>query len=219
MKILDFLYPIRCPLCEKTIKRSCKGYPLCNECYESQKINKKAKAYKPDFLPENDILYCLYSYTDSLRSAVIKYKFSGEIWLAKPFAEMMIDFIEESGGIHKIDYITNIPVSGKTFAVRGYDQAYEIAKIIAQKTNTKYVSCFVKNESASDNAVMKKNREQRMNEKRYAFSGRNIRGKSFLLIDDILTTGSTIRECTRLLFENGALKVNAAVIASGRQDI
>ena len=45
-----------------------------------------------------------------------------------------------------------------------------------------------------------------------------IKNKNVLLIDDILTTGSTIVECTELLLENGAMSVSAAVLASGRKD-
>jgi predicted amidophosphoribosyltransferase len=43
-----------------------------------------------------------------------------------------------------------------------------------------------------------------------------VSGKSIILIDDVLTTGNTVNECSRVLKEAGAIEVMVAVIASGR---
>jgi predicted amidophosphoribosyltransferase len=40
-----------------------------------------------------------------------------------------------------------------------------------------------------------------------------LKGKTILLIDDVITTGATISECGRILLENGAVKVYAASVA------
>ena len=83
------------------------------------------------------------------------------------------------------------------------------------------IQCLVKNDTYGDNAAEHKDRIQRISENRYVFSGKenSLIGKNILLLDDVITTGSTIRECTSLLIKNGAKNVYAAVLASGRRDI
>lgn len=104
---------------------------------------------------------------------------------------------------------------------RGYDQTLEIVKRLHIKSGIPYTKCFVKKDAAGDNAAEKKNRTERNQGSRYVYAGREteIRNKAVLLADDILTTGSTLRECTRLLLEHGAGCVFAAVLASGRKDL
>ncbi|MBU1159899.1 ComF family protein, partial [Patescibacteria group bacterium] len=63
-----------------------------------------------------------------------------------------------------------------------------------------------------------KNREQRLNNLKDAFAVKNshlIAGRNILLIDDVSTTGATIREACRVLRESRAKKVIAAVVARG----
>jgi ComF family protein len=61
-------------------------------------------------------------------------------------------------------------------------------------------------------------RRQRMRNLRDAFALRHnadVKDKSFLLVDDVLTTGSTLDECARVLLEGGARSVRAITVARG----
>ena len=148
MSLIDLIYPPICPLCGKNIAKRYRAHPLCPECLDLQEKNIIKICEKPEFLPGCDILYCVYAYTDELREAIIKYKFLGEIWMAKPFAELMFVRIKEYRSLDKFDVVTNVPVSEKRFAERGYDQAYELAVIIAQKSNKEHIKYFKKNEKS-----------------------------------------------------------------------
>ncbi len=222
MRILDLLYPPVCPLCGNTIRRSCDSFPLCKACGgEAQALQIRAAQELQNVLPEVTELYCAYRYTGTLRDAVLQYKYHGEIWMAEPFAELLYRRIRDGGGAGLFEIMTYVPVSGKRFAARGYDQTLEIVKRLHIKSGIPYTKCFVKKDAAGDNAAEKKNRTERNQESRYVYAGREteIRNKAVLLADDILTTGSTLRECTRLLLEHGAGCVFAAVLASGRKDL
>lgn len=222
MRILDVIYPPVCLTCGKEILRSCETFPLCEACNdEIDSLRMTAPRETPEGLPEVVDLYCAYRYTGKLREAILRYKFQGEIWMAEPFAELFYRQILKRSEMEKIEIMTYVPISEKRFAERGYDQTLEIVKKLQKKSGIPYIKSFTKKNTAGDNAAEQKNRKERNRENRYLYTGKEIeiRNKSVLLIDDILTTGSTLRECTRLLLENGAGCVFAAVLASGRRDI
>lgn len=221
MKLIDFIFPPRCPLCGTVTTEKDKTFPLCENCFDLQEKEKFDKITDvADYLPQNKDFYCAYKYNGFLRKAVIKYKFEGEIWMARPFSVFIIKAIEVYGGFEDIDYLTYVPVSKKRLAERGYDQTFEIVKEISKCKGIPVIKCLLKDNKMGDNASGNKNRHTRVSEKRYFFIGNKseIKNKNVLLIDDILTTGSTIVECTELLLENGAKSVSAAVLASGRKD-
>ena len=141
--------------------------------------------------------------------------------MAEPFAELFYRQILERGEMGKMEIMTYVPISEKRFAERGYDQTLEIVKSCRKKAGFLIQKFYEKNTAGDHAAEQKKNRMERNRESRYLYAGKEIeiQNKSVLLIDDILTTGSTLRECTRLLLENGAGCVFAAVLASGRRDI
>ena len=49
----------------------------------------------------------------------------------------------------------------------------------------------------------------------FAWQGKNLQNKNILLIDDVVTTGSTLNECAKVLKQNGAGKIYGLVIAKG----
>lgn len=216
------IYPPICPICERVILRSCESFPLCETCNdEIGSLRMAASRETPEGLSEVVDLYCAYRYTGKLREAILRYKFRGEIWMVEPFAELFYRQILERGEMGKMEIMTYVPISEKRFAERGYDQTLEIVKKLQKKSGIPYTKSFTKKNTAGDHAAEQKNRMERNRESRYLYAGKEIeiQNKSVLLIDDILTTGSTLRECTRLLLENGAGCVFAAVLASGRRDI
>ena len=221
MKLIDLIYPPRCPLCGNVTTEKDKTFPLCERCFDLQKKEKFDKITDAtDYLPQNKAFYCAYKYNGLLRDAVIKYKFNGEIWMAKPFSIFIINAVEKCGGFESVDYLTYVPVSQIRLAERGYDQTFEIVKEISKSKGIPILKCLLKDNNNGDNASEKKNRHNRVSEKGYFFIGKKneIKNKNILLVDDILTTGATIMECTELLLENGAKTVSSAVLASGRKD-
>lgn len=221
-RILDFLYPPLCPLCGSKIFRADRTFPLCEDCEKEAAHLRIQGCCNPEAsLPDIVALSCAYRYEGKLREAVLRYKFKGESWMAEPFAELLHRHLRECAGFEAPEAMTYVPVSNKRLAARGYDQTLEIVRKLQQKRGIPSVRSFSKKETAGDSAAGRKNRRERNETQKYVYTGRpsEIRDRSVLLIDDILTTGATLRECTRLLLDHGAGCVYAAVLASGRKDI
>ena len=221
MHILDLLYPPKCPLCGRAVKQQPRE-PVCTDCAaEERRLRNSCAAECHDVLPQTLDLFCAYHYTEPLRSAILSYKFQGEIWMAEPFAELLHRRLMESGVYRFCDIMTYVPVSSRSLAHRGYDQTLELVRCLGRKNGLPYQNCLVKRDGAGDAAAEHQNRYERSSKSRYAYgnTGDKIKDRRVLLIDDILTTGSTLRECTRLLLSHGANFVSAAVLASGRRDI
>lgn len=114
-----------------------------------------------------------------------------------------------------------MPVNKRSMKTRGYDQTLEILKELCKKAEIPYVTVISKKSEAGDNALERKSREMRISESKYEPKAKapDIKGKNILLLDDVLTTGATLRECTNILLNSGAASVSCAVLASGRGDI
>ena len=105
--------------------------------------------------------------------------------------------------------ITYLPRSHKNKANSGFDQGYELAKALSRQTGIELVRCF----DRKMGSVEQKNLntyERRLNMKS-AYKTRDvedkIKDKTVILVDDIVTTGSSMASCTRLLFSMGAFSV------------
>ena len=114
-----------------------------------------------------------------------------------------------------IDVISWVPLSKKRLRKRGYNQAQLLAETVSRELDIPAEATLVK---TVDNPTQSgtKNAGERAKNVRGVYSTedpKNIRGKAVLLIDDVVTTGSTLSECAKTLVNDGALYVYCAAIA------
>ena len=113
------------------------------------------------------------------------------------------------------DIIIPVPISKKRKKERGYNQSLLIARKISSKEKIKLgdkVISKVKN----NNTQSKLNKEERAENVKNVYkitSNKEIINKNILLIDDIYTTGATLNECSRMLKQAGAKKIDVLTIA------
>ena len=116
--------------------------------------------------------------------------------------------------------MTYVPVSKKRRRERGYDQSYLFAREACRCWNTAPETLLCK---TRDNAAQSSlsSREERQKNVVGAYAAANkdkIKGRRILLIDDILTTGATLRETAKVLREAGAEAVVCATLAAADED-
>ena len=212
---LKLFYPPRCVFCEEIVDIR-KTPEICDEC--SRKLPRRERGLGIRRSDRFDSLSVLYPYEGIVKESITRYKFQDKSSYFRTYAALLKDKISENVDIETVDAIMSVPLHRSKKLSRGYNQAQLISRQLAYLTKKQDISNLliriIKTESQSGLEG-----EKREGNVRGAFEVRHserISGKTVLLIDDILTTGSTINECCRVLKEAGVRVVHAAVIASGR---
>ncbi len=186
LKLLEELfYPMadRCPIC--SAECAC---GICDAC-----------ANELNGIKCNDGT-SLYFYAGKARHIVHRFKFSGERYLCDAVSEMMLPLMKET------DVITNVPVHIKRCRKRGFDQSALIAEALAKKCEMTYKPLLKKIVDTPPQSMLTKE-ERYINVKDNYSVSEDVEGLRILLVDDVITTGATISECTEMLKKAGAAGV------------
>lgn len=228
--LLNILFPEKCPVCLKQSNDHAIA-PICTDCWQEirpyqgpgcQKCGRPLVsgqslvcgdciAEEPSFKPA--VSYGLYDGT--LRKAINLLKYYGLKRLSKPLSDFLLQ-----REIPDADLIIPVPLHEKSLRHREFNQSALLANYIAKNAGVPLIlDCLIK---AKDTAhqVGLHSRERRKNIKN-AFAVKNravIKGKSILIIDDVITTGATIRECSRVLAKAGAGDIHVMTLAHGIMD-
>lgn len=197
--LLDILFPehLACHLCNEEAIVDPLG--VCEECM----VEMRPCSQLPKVVGIQEI--CAgYIYNDVFEQAVARFKYHNAIYLSSFFAELIR--IPEGWGI---DCIVPVPLHERKQKQRGYNQSELIARHCAQRFNIPLRTDILKRvvDTPSQTRMSRKERQKSV---RDAFCASPIEGVSILLIDDIVTTGSTLRACAKTLNEAGAAAIFAA---------
>ncbi|UYZ21619.1 ComF family protein [Mesobacillus jeotgali] len=146
----------------------------------------------------------LYRYTDFTKDVVAKFKFRGDYVLAEIFA---VD-LRQALQAFQYDYIVPIPLSAERLYERGFNQAEALITTAGFKPTRLLSRVHTEKQS-------KKSRSERIHiEQVFKLeTDLNLNSKTIVLIDDIYTTGSTLRHAAKILKDNGAAKVYSFTLA------
>jgi ComF family protein len=141
--------------------------------------------------------------------------FSGGIGTVKGFAALMARCAaEEFGG--EFDLVSFVPVSDKRRRERGWDQAERLAAEMAKQWDTKAVRLLKKTRHTAAQSSLNDGAQREANVFGVyeAVNAEQIRGARILLVDDVVTTGATMKECVRVLRDAGASEVLGIALAT-----
>lgn len=221
--LIDLIFPNRCPLCGSVINwkeeycRKCfdelpyTGEELCRGCGN---ISSSCICHKNEKLFSR--CYAAFYYCDSAKGGVIYLKNTKNEVFPRLFAEKISSDIDSDSYIFKADYIVPVPISKIKLRKRGYNQAEVLADALGRKLGIP-VYCDTLEKSESLIAQHKLSASQRKSNAALLFSAgkrSDIKGKTVIIVDDVMTTGSTINSCAEILLEMGAEKIIAAVAAT-----
>ena len=160
-----------------------------------------------------------FYYEEPVRQGMLAYKFRNAPSRGKVFGRMIGEDLLRRG-IDGFDLISWVPLSAKRHRRRGYDQARLLAEAAAEALGTTAVPLLRKARDVSPQSRLHTPEERRANISGcyVVRSADAVRGKRILLIDDIITTGSTLSECARMLLTAGAVSVRGAALACHREE-
>lgn len=203
--LLDLLFPTKCAFCGRASARG-----VCEACEKTLPRTelplREGAGYGKCAVP--------LKYEGEVREALLRFKFRGGRGAAAGFGRLLGQCAaEELGGA--FDTVTYAPVSAQRRAARGYDQAYLLARETARHWGVKPLTLLRKTRDNPPQSGLDAGRRRGNVVGVYeACDPERIRGRRVLLIDDILTTGSTLSECARVLCAAGAASVVCACAAS-----
>ena len=174
---------------------------LCAACLHEHPLYSRARA--------------AFRYDEHSRKLITRFKYSDHTQLAKIYGT----WLAGAGGelLAQTDTIIPVPLHYFRFIHRRFNQSALLASVLSKKTGIKHLPNALKRSrhTTPQTGLTRKQRETNVKgaftiNKRYAGG---IKGKNILLIDDVLTTGSTIEQCTKTLLKSGAAQVNVLTLA------
>lgn len=157
----------------------------------------------------------IFQYQGIIRKLILDYKFNEKIYLYKTFVNFLLKEKNFFDILKSYDTIIPVPISIKRKMQRGYNQCFLIAKEISKQLRIENSSnCLYKNKDILPQSTL--NKEEREKNIKGAYELKNIKiieNKKILLIDDVYTTGSTLRECSRILRKGNPEKIDCLTIA------
>ena len=225
-KVASFCFPNPCVICgevsgiNKFICRRCKDKPIyigrysvCRTC--SEPLDKglsfcsKCLTNKPKY----DRMIACVNYSGGIKRTLTLFKFYDRPDFCDPYALMIYKKLKSLKHTD-FDVIIPIPMTKKRFAERGYNQSELIAKRLSELLNIPLetnVLVKVKNTERQSRLPMHK-REANIRGAFTLYNKERIFHKRVLLVDDIVTTGATMREASRLLSKS-ASGITACAVA------
>jgi competence protein ComFC len=230
MSLLDFIFPRKCVgcskegsyFCEKCIKGIGQDNLKCSVC-EGVSMDGATHPLckKVDSL---DGVWSLGLYKDPLKTAIHKLKYRWIIELANDLTNITIEYwarynsslLQEIKKNQGSDWlVTAVPLHKSRQNWRGFNQSELLGKLLAKKLGLNYQNLLVKTKSTKPQ--MSLNAYQRKKNLKDVFSlttSYQLQTTNIILVDDVWTTGSTLKECCQVLKKEGARKVWGFTLAS-----
>ena len=210
---LDILFPPKCVFCGKlTDPLTDENKFLCSGCASVLPWTTKASGVTNGSF----FVKCVSPlfYRGVVRDSIHRFKFGKQESNAGLYGMMIAACLVQHPDI-KFDLITWVPLSRRRFWQRGFNQAQSIAESVALCTGTPLWKTLKKTRHTAAQSSLKDSARRRANiAGAYAvIDSVNVSGLSLLLIDDVVTTSSTLSECSRMLLMAGAEKVYCATLA------
>ena len=227
----DLVFPDECRLCERPL-RDASRIPVCPACLalpQPLQSNFFCRACRTPFvdsypLDEHDLCticregqvnfdaaYSFGSYDGPLRQLIHLFKYAKIESLGRPLSSLLIRAMPVD---QPVDLVIAMPMHWRKRWERGFNQADLLARPLARRYGLPLSTCLRRKRYTQAQASLSE--EQRRENLKDSFVVRKpegIRGKRVLLIDDVFTTGATLRAAALTLKQAGAAHVSALTLA------
>jgi len=222
--VLRFLYPAHCLLCGNAGVR---GRDVCAACFGELPCNRRpcprcAAPLPPDAedrlcgnclksLPAWDEAKSPLTYAYPLDRLIQRFKFDGDLPVGRLLAGLLADYLAAGG--ERPDCIIPVPLHPSRLKERGFNQATELARPVGKRLKIP-VRLDICARVRSTDVQSKLDAAERKKNLRDAFAVKKaVEGKHIAILDDVVTTGTTVEALTRALKDAGAAKVSVWCVA------
>ena len=227
-KTLDLFLPPICLNCSKNLDHS-NGLYFCRECTDSieplpvghcrccahpfasaESVHLCGNCLKNP--PSFSKVYAACRYRGSIKTAIQSLKYRNQLVLAAPLSILLSKVIGEAKDDFRPDCIIPVPLHRKRLRQRTYNQAVELSRTGSRRHGLPLdVSTLQRSRWTEPQKGLSAD-ERRKNLRDAFMVSAPVPGKKILLVDDVITTGETIRACSKVLISAGAEEVRAAAV-------
>ena len=193
--------PHRCYLCEEESRLGEDG--LCDACRQAVKL-----AIAPAPPSGLDGLSAGLQYSDALSTVFYRFKKKERLDYT-PFLAQFISIPEEWNA----ELLLPVPLHWWREYRRTYNQSFLLAEYVSSRYGIPICQELLTRTRATPQQKLLNEKQRRTNLKGAFRAAPECKGRSIVLIDDVVTTGSTLSECARTLKKAGAYRVYAACVA------
>jgi len=226
--LLDFVYPPHCGVCEGELRRG--DGIVCADCWRSleaidspfcQKCGLPLSTFN-DLCSACAVREHIYSFArsyglfdDLFQKIIHLFKYRRKLSLAGPLSALMTQMVEADRRFSCMEALVPVPLHPVRHRVRGYNQSQLLAQNLSRETGRALLlgALF---RTVNTRSQSKLSLSERVTNVRNAFRVRDpeqVRDKRILLVDDVLTTGSTVDACSAALLSAGATQVSVITVA------
>ena len=211
--LVDFVFPPACLICGRTFSE---GNLICHDCKHALTIN----SYRYDPSPRNiknvKNISVLLPYDNRCRTLIHALKYHGVQSTGLLLGELMGRKAVQQFSPPEDTFLVPVPLHPSRLRERGYNQSERLAQGFSSFTGHSIVENILTRtrETETQTALTPEQRIKNVTGT-FQYTGRcALSGRPVILIDDVMTTGSTLSECARALKEGGAGMIFVSVAAT-----
>ena len=154
-------------------------------------------------------------FIDPIRQPILDFKFRHATWLQEDLTDLLEAATRAKLDASAVDVIVPVPLAPERFRERGYNQSELLTQSLGRRLSRRVdARALIRTRNTEHQARL--DRADRLTNLKGAFAvtdARGIRGRTVLLVDDVMTTGSTLAHATHALLDGGAARVWCATVA------
>ena len=178
-------------------------HSLCNDCWE------QLPWFKEHITRHEQQIYCAHHYQFPIDRVILTYKYEQQLQYQNLLAQSLLDL-----RLPKVQAIVPMPISTQRLADRGYNQMLIIAKIMAKELKIPVWQPVIREVQHSQKGLSRIERMENIKDQFQIIATEKRKYKKVLIIDDVVTTGSSIHALTQALIELGCQQISSACIAA-----
>lgn len=211
-------YPRQCLLCHSKIY----GRNICHYCYQSlPRLTQQCKLCswpiqgdmtKCNFCVEylgNLSIQIAFPYVPPIDKLIHQFKYNNDLVIGRLLADLLLDYIK----IPKADAIIPVPIHKTKLNTRGFNQSLELARYLSKHIGIKLDNNLIAKYRATKSQMGQDKFDRKSNIKNSFCLNYKPKYKSVILVDDVVTTGSTMLELINLLYSANVRKITLWAVA------
>lgn len=231
--VLDLVFPRHCAGCGQMVDRP-RGH-ICWECFRGIELRESGLCQLcglkiegriaheftcsacRDHPPAFDTARSAGRFGGVLREMLHQFKYGQATWLCEDLADLLQGCVLAHVAVEEIDLVVSVPLHKQKQRDRGYNQAALLAAALALRLARPYAGDVLARIRDTPTQT-RLHAGQRHKNVRHAFAVRGpewVRGRTVVLVDDVMTTGATLSAVAATLKRAGAWRIWAATVARG----